>query len=53
MIWGSIVLEFGGREKIQPMVRIVDAKDAEVDFDLLIGLLSLAIGLRMVGSREL
>ena len=53
MMWGSIVLEFGGRKKIQPMVRVVGAEDVEVGFNLLIGLLSLAIGLRMVGSREL
>ena len=51
-MWGGVMLEFGGREEVDPISRIVGAKDAKVRFYLLIGAFRLSIRLRMVSGGE-
>ena len=49
---GRVVMEFCRGKELYPFGPVVGAKDVEISFELLIGLLSLSIGLRMVGSGE-
>ena len=49
---GRVVMEFCRGRELYPFSQVVGAKDAEISFELLIGLLGLSIGLRMVGSGE-
>ena len=49
---GGVVMEFCQGKELYPFSWVVDAKDAEISFKLLIGSLSLSIHLRMVGSGE-
>ena len=49
---GGVVMEFCREKELYPFSRVVGAKDVEISFKLLIGLLSLSISLRMVGSGE-
>ena len=49
---GGVVMEFCRGKELYPFSRVVGAKDVEISFELLIGLLGLSIGLRMVGSGE-
>ena len=49
---GRVVMEFCQGKALYPFSWVVGAKDTEISFELLIGSLSLSIGLRMVGSRE-
>ena len=49
---GGVVMEFCQGKELYPFSWVVGAKDAEISFELLIGLFSLSIGLRMVGSGE-
>ena len=45
-------MELGGGKELHPFGWVIGAKDAEIDFKLLIGSFSLSIGLGMVGSGE-
>ena len=49
---GGVVVKFCQGKELYPFSRVVGAKDVEICFKLLIGSLSLSIGLRMVGSGE-
>ena len=49
---GGVVMEFCRGKELYPFSRVVGAKDAKISFELLIGSLSLSIGLRMIGSGE-
>ena len=49
---GRVVMEFCRGKELYPFSQVVGAKDAEISFKLLIGSLSLSIGLGMVGSGE-
>ena len=51
-MWGGVVLKFGSREEINPVSRVVRAKDAKICFYLLIGAFRLSIRLRMVSGGE-
>ena len=51
-MWGRVVVEFGGGEELYPFGWVVGTEDAEICLQLLIGLLSLTIGLRVIGSGE-
>ena len=51
-MWGRVVVEFCRGKELYPFSRVVGAKDAEISFELLIGLFGLSIGLRMIGSGE-
>ena len=46
------MVEFCREKKLYPFSQVVGAKDMEICFELLIGLLGLSISLRMVGSGE-
>ena len=46
------MVEFRRRKELYPFSQVVGTKDAEICFELLIGVLSLSISLRMVGSGE-
>ena len=45
-------MEFSSGKKFCPFLRVVSTKDLEIDFNLLIDLLSLSISLRMIRGRE-
>ena len=47
------MVKLGSGEEVHPFLRIIGAEDVEVCFDLLIGLLSLSISLRVICSGEL
>ena len=47
-----IVCEFGGVEKVTPIVLLVVAKHADVCFDPFVIVLDLSLGLRVVSCRE-
>ena len=49
---GGVVVEFCQGKQLHPFSQVVGAKDAEISFEFLIGLLGLSICLRMVGSGE-
>ena len=49
---GGVVMEFCRGKELYPFGQVVGAKDVEICFELLIGSLSLSIGLRVVGSGE-
>ena len=51
-VWGGVMVEFGGGEELHPFSRVIGAEDAEIGLEFLIGLFSLPVGLRMVGSGE-
>ena len=44
------MVEFCGGEEGGPLFRVVGAENAEVGFELLVGSLSLPIGLGVIGS---
>ena len=46
------MMEFGRGKELYPFSQVVGAKDVEISLEFLIGLFSLSIGLRMVGSGE-
>ena len=46
------MMEFCQGKELYPFSQVVGAKDAEISFELLIGSLSLSMGLRMAGSGE-
>ena len=46
------MVEFHRRKELYPFSRIVGTEDAEICLELLIGLLSLTISLRVIGSGE-
>ena len=46
------MMKLSGRKEIRPFPQVVGTKDAEVSFNLLIGLLGLSICLGVVCSRE-
>ena len=46
------MVEFRRGKELCPFSWIVGAKDVEIGLELLIGSLSLSVGLRMVGSGE-
>ena len=46
------MVEFHRRKELYPFSRIVGTEDAEICLKLLIGLLSLTISLRVIGSGE-
>ena len=52
MMWGGVVLKFGGGEEVNPGSRVVGAKDAKIHLYLLIGAFRLSIRLRMVSGGE-
>ena len=49
---GRVVVEFCRGEELYPFSWVVGTKDVEISFELLIGSLSLTIGLRMISSGE-
>ena len=51
-MWGGVVLKFGGREEVNPVSRVVGAKDAEICLYFLVGAFCLSIRLRMVSGGE-
>ena len=51
-MWGGVMVEFSGGEKLHPFSQIIGTEDAEIGFKFLIGSFSLSVGLRMVGSGE-
>ena len=46
------MMEFGGGKELHPFSWVIGAEDAEICLELLVGSLSLSIGLRMVCSGE-
>ena len=48
----GIVLQFCGSKELGPLVGVIGAKDTEIDFDFLIGLFGLSVGLRVVHSGK-
>ena len=42
---GGVMVEFSSGKKFSPFLRVIGAKDSEIGFDLLIGLLSLSVHL--------
>ena len=48
----GVVVEFSSGKEFCPFLRVVGTKDLEEGFNLLIGLLSLSISLRMISSGE-
>ena len=46
------MVEFHGGKELYPFSGVVGAKDAEIGLELLIGSLSLTVGLRMIGRGE-
>ena len=46
------MMKLSGRKEIRPFLQVVGTKDAEVSFNLLIGLLGLSICLGLVCSGE-
>ena len=48
----GVVVEFGCGEKFCPFLRIVGTEDLEISLNFLIGLFSLPICLRVIGSGE-
>ena len=46
------MLEFGGREEVEPTFGIIGAKDTKVRFDFLVGALHLSVSLRVIGSGK-
>ena len=51
-MWGGVMVEFCRGKELYPFSWVVGTKDAEISFKLLIGLFSLYISLRMIGSGE-
>ena len=51
-MWNGVVLEFSGGKELGPLVRVIGTEDTEISFYFLIGLFSLSIGLRMIGSGK-
>ena len=49
---GGVMVEFCQGKELYPFSQVVGVEDAEISFELLIGLLGLSISLRMVGSGE-
>ena len=47
-----VVLEFGGREEVEPTFGVVGAEDMEICLDFLVGVLRLSVGLRVVGCGK-
>ena len=52
-MWGGVMVEFGGGEGLHPFSGVIGAEDTEIGLEVLIGSLSLSVGLRVVGSGEL
>ena len=46
------MLKFSSRNEVEPGFRIVGAEDVEICFNFLIGVFSLPMSLRVVGSGE-
>ena len=46
------MVEFHRRKELYPFSRVVGTEDVEICLELLIGLLSLTISLRVIGSGE-
>ena len=58
MLWVHIhvtrkMVKLSSRKEVHPFPRVVDAEDAELHFNFLIGLLSLSICLRVICGGEL
>ena len=47
-----VVGEFCGRKKVFPVLGVVGAEYAEVDFCFLVYLLSFSVGLRVIGGAH-
>ena len=47
------MVKLGDGKEVCPFLRVVGAEEAEVHFKLLIGLLSMSINLRVIGSKDL
>ena len=46
------MVEFGGGKELHPFSWVIGAEDAEVSLKLLIGSLSLSVGLQVIGGGE-
>ena len=45
-------MKLSGGKEVRPFLRVVDAEDVKICFDLLIGSFCLSICLRVIGSGE-
>ena len=51
-MWGRVMVKFSGGKELHPFSWVIGAEDAEIGLEFLIGLFSLPVSLRMVGSGE-
>ena len=51
-MWGGVVMEFSRGEELHPFSQVIDAEDAEIGLEFLIGSFSLSVGLRVIGGGE-
>ena len=49
----GVMVKLSGGKEVHPFLRVVGTKDAKICFNLLIGLLSLSVCLRVICSGEL
>ena len=51
-MWGGVMVEFRGGERLHPFSWVIGAEDAEIGLEFLIGSFGLSVGLRVVSSGE-
>ena len=52
MVWGRVVLKFGGGKEVKSRFGVVGAKDTKICFYFLVGAFRLSVSLGVVGSGE-